>query len=308
MADGAIDVHSMRLDATRAAFHRIYAGEDLHGRAASIAEARRRGMPRTAETHDLTSGSMTFDGLHAGLAAIKPLARGGSFCDLGSGVGAAVIAAALLHPWKACIGVELMQDLHDQACQAHRKFEALRATLERPDNGRPLDARMLAQRMQFVCGDLFDVPLRELEAPAVIFCCCVTWPPDLMFRLARKLAEELDDGTYVLTVGKPMPHQVVAAGGGLQAQEAIQQPPSERVTFREIWHGMAQLDWGSETLVLHCTHRASSPPCRSPSASRAVPESRDHVAASQNAMATTISPTPDDVVSRYGKIKRCTLQ
>lgn len=36
---------------------------------------------------------------------------GFKFYDLGSGVGKGVFAAALLHPWEACVGIELLEDL-----------------------------------------------------------------------------------------------------------------------------------------------------------------------------------------------------
>jgi hypothetical protein len=37
------------------------------------------------------------------------------FCDLGSGTGRLVLAAAALHPWKKCSGVELLENIHKAA-------------------------------------------------------------------------------------------------------------------------------------------------------------------------------------------------
>jgi hypothetical protein len=37
------------------------------------------------------------------------------FCDLGSGTGRLVLAAAALHPWKLCRGIELLQGIHEAA-------------------------------------------------------------------------------------------------------------------------------------------------------------------------------------------------
>ena len=94
-----------------------------------------------------------------------------------------------------------------------------------------------AYNIERLCDDLFNVSVVGMD---VVFCCCVTWDPEIMFRLAQKLAQELEDGAHVLTVGKPLPHQ--AARDGDRAAT---------ITFREAWHGNADLDWGREMLVLH---------------------------------------------------------
>lgn len=45
------------------------------------------------------------------------------FCDMGSGTGRLVLAAAAWHEWKLCRGIELLEGIHDQAVE---KFESCR--------------------------------------------------------------------------------------------------------------------------------------------------------------------------------------
>ena len=219
------------ISAARSSFDTIFAGATQDFRAISLAETQRRAMRRVTESHDLTAGSISFEAMHTGLAAAHPPPHG-VFVDLGSGVGCGVIAAALLFGWSKCIGVELLEDLHNAALTAAERFESLRRDLDR--NTMLLQQRLIAREVEFRCGDLFDLCLRGVD---VVFCCCCSWAHDIMFRLARKLADELADGAGVLTVGRPLPHKVELG--------------ANTITFKEIWHDMTTLDWGREVLVLH---------------------------------------------------------
>lgn len=51
------------------------------------------------------------------------LATGGIFYDLGSGIGKAVISAALLHNFDRCVGIELLPSLHSLALDLQRKYQ-----------------------------------------------------------------------------------------------------------------------------------------------------------------------------------------
>ncbi len=46
---------------------------------------------------------------------VRPRASGGVFCDLGSGSGRAVFAAAMLHDFDKCLGIEVLASLHATA-------------------------------------------------------------------------------------------------------------------------------------------------------------------------------------------------
>lgn len=58
------------------------------------------------------------------LAAARPR-PGEIFCDLGSGCGRLVLAAALTHPWRKAVGIELIESLHNEAQTMHDKFVPL---------------------------------------------------------------------------------------------------------------------------------------------------------------------------------------
>ena len=160
-----------------------------------------------------------------------------------------------------------------------------------------LDASLLAARVELRQGDLFADDVREaLRAADVVYCCCASWEPPTMHRLAVKLAHDLTAGARVLTVGRPLLGRVdvpiEAAGEGAQEEEEEgregekagrcgQQAASSsssggsrrstraasgdahvrRVRFVEVWHGLAHLGWGQEPLVLHeVVHGAGPPP------------------------------------------------
>lgn len=200
--------------------------------AISIAESKRRGLPRSSETLDLTYGDVSFEAMRRGLEATSPPAHG-TFFDLGSGSGRAVIAAALLHELSRCVGVEILQDLHAKASAVARRYDvAMRAAL-------PHHCSIEMRR-----GDLFDV--KDLDSADIVFVCCVTWDSAIMLRLAHKLASTLHAGAKVLTVGKPLPAAVTA--------------PHAHVTVRydEVWHGVADCEWGPEAMVVHEVVRVPS--------------------------------------------------
>lgn len=56
------------------------------------------------------------------LRTLNLLPPGGVFFDLGSGIGKAVIFAALLHDFSECIGIELLPGLHSLACRLQAKY------------------------------------------------------------------------------------------------------------------------------------------------------------------------------------------
>lgn len=205
------------------------------------------GLPRVSPSLDLTYGDVPFDAL-AGALRHAALQRGGYFYDLGSGVARGVLCAALLCGEAHCIGIELLQGLHDAACEPVRRFRALQRTgALQPTAGdadaaaHALSASNLAASVDLRCGDLFSLDLRHPPAggvDVVVFVCCVTWSAPILERLAVKLSDELADGARVLTVGKRLPEFVdlgVARGGA---------------RFDEAWRGVATFEWGCEPLVL----------------------------------------------------------
>ena len=240
----------------------------------SEAESQRRGMQKVSAQVDLTYGDVPFAVIAHALQAVNPR-PGTVFYDLGSGVGRGVIAAALLHPFVCCIGIELLSDLHEAANEPGRRYKALRAAPP-PE----LAAGRMADSCEFVNSDLFDINVDAAtwmrrrtatsgvtsdsrssdatQAPAdksgteatpvqvnvLVFCCCVTWGRMLMHRLGVKLAEELPSGSVVITVGQRLPEIVdLGAGSGGKDRGAVK--------FEAVWRSPEAFEWGTELVFAH---------------------------------------------------------
>lgn len=108
------------------------------------------------------------------------------FYDLGSGVGKAVLCAALFFEWRKCCGVELMPGLHE--CS-----QSLLAELP----ARPFPVEFL--REDFLQVDLSDA--------SVIFLHATTFAPTLWENLKKKLYA-LKSGTRLIVVTKRLDESV----------------------------------------------------------------------------------------------------
>lgn len=71
------------------------------------------------------------------------------FYDLGSGVGKAVLACAMVYPIKKCIGIELLPELYHAACNQTAQLAT------------QLDYVEKAKKIEFVLGDFLKVNLDE---------------------------------------------------------------------------------------------------------------------------------------------------
>jgi len=224
----------------------------------SSGEASRLGLPKRTDEIDLTYGDVPVAAIAQVIAAARP-ATGTLFYDLGSGVGRGVIAAALLHQFACCVGIELLHDLHAATEEPARRFAEVVRAVPRPDSS--VDTERLSGRVEFVNADLFacnladDAASRREEAgqnqdqlstatTPLVFICCVTWSPMLMQRLASKLAEELPEGTLVATVGQRLPEMADLLRGADGKDRGA-------VRFDEAWRGSEKFEWGSEVLILH---------------------------------------------------------
>lgn len=229
----------------------------------SSAEAERRGLPKVSKEMDLTYGDVPFEALRQIIHAANPR-PGTLFYDLGSGCGRGVIAAALIHEFDCCVGIEVLSDLHGAAVEPARRYETLRSATPAELNAHRLGPCV------FLNADLFNVNLaddangrrqrrqEEDQTPApdkaaslevdhrdvLVFACCVTWNDDLLERLAAKLAVELPTCSFVLTVGKRLPAVVDLPPGPTGKDQGA-------VRFEERWRGAGAFEWGSELLYAH---------------------------------------------------------
>jgi len=79
--------------------------------------------------------------------------QGGVFYDLGSGTGKGAIAAAVLHPFQECKGIEILEGLFDISMEFKQKYEEImpNAVQDHPElfTHQP--------KVEFILGSFFDV-------------------------------------------------------------------------------------------------------------------------------------------------------
>ncbi|CAK4105133.1 unnamed protein product [Aphanomyces euteiches] len=107
---------------------------------------------------------------------------GGVFYDLGSGVGKAVVAAALVHKFDKAVGIELLKPLVDFS---HGRVDKL---LETND--------VVGQTISYICGSFFDHSWRDGD---VVFSHSTCFTPSMWQRISKD-AEKLKQGAYFISV------------------------------------------------------------------------------------------------------------
>lgn len=105
----------------------------------------------------LTYGEVDFISIGEIFETIKnrygDIPSGGVFYDLGSGTGKGVIAAAVLHSFEACKGIEILDGLYDISLQFKQKYEDImpRAVQDHPE------LFLNLPQVEFLRGSFFDV-------------------------------------------------------------------------------------------------------------------------------------------------------
>lgn len=122
---------------------------------------------------------------------------GGTFLDIGSGSGKAVFAAALLHDFDACYGIEVLEGLHGISQEVLQRWEKL----IKPNFA--LSMQKKRTRITFTQGDALVV-----DWPAnvdLVFLNSTCFGERLMHALARKLALCCKSGAIVITATHKLP-------------------------------------------------------------------------------------------------------
>ena len=111
------------------------------------------------------------------------------FFDLGSGTGRVVIQSHMLFNFSKSIGVELLDGLHDKACETKNIFDKeIKSQI----------ANHLANReLQFLKANIFDVDLREAD---LILMNHPFKEGEDFLRLEEKFLNELKPGTKIITI------------------------------------------------------------------------------------------------------------
>jgi len=182
-------------------------GYEISGRARE-----KRGLSDPA----LVYGEMTLPAMEQLLAHLA-LAPGKVFYDLGSGIGKAVIAAALLGNFSKLVGEELIEELVTAAETARRRL-----VIELEKNLNPETAR---PQITFLNTDIFTVDFSDAD---VVFIATTCFTDFMMSQLRRRLTM-LKTGSAVITMSR-----------------TLQIPVFE---LKEYF--MAPMNWGEATLCVY---------------------------------------------------------
>ena len=122
---------------------------------------------------------------------------GGIFYDLGSGLGKAVFAAALLYQWRRCTGIEVLDMLHDGARELADKWDRTK------DGLLFLTEEQRQTEIDLINEDFSSHDLNVSDA-AVVYLNSTTFEQDMLLKLASK-CDKMKDDTFVITHTKRLP-------------------------------------------------------------------------------------------------------
>jgi hypothetical protein len=129
-------------------------------------------------------GEVTFGSFAIPICKNLSLKTGGIFYDLGSGSGRGVIAAAMLHNFDKCIGIEILTGLE----AASRKVaEAYRAKYKTPE-------------LKFVCADFRDQDWSDAD---FVFANSTCFDEQLLLNLSEQ-SERMKEGSLFVSLTKKL--------------------------------------------------------------------------------------------------------
>lgn len=192
------------------AFEEIFADHDAEKVKAMAKEAKLALYPPDGDavpSPSLTYAELDIDSVHAILNVLKrdygPLFVGqGAFVDLGSGVGKAVLAAALLHPFQKVIGIEVLDPLNNAANECAGKFATAIASVfsEEEMNRKPEVVFLKGDFVDEIAGQLAPLAPECKVALAVATC----YQERERFAM-RDFAAKMPEGSLFVTFSQQLP-------------------------------------------------------------------------------------------------------
>lgn len=172
------------------------------GRKLAEKERAERGL---TNVHSTVYGEVTFKSFAKILAYIEDLGglanSGGKFCDIGSGIGKACFAAALLHGnddfttgFQECIGIELLSSLHCKAVEVYNG----------PWNN---FSNRYHTKLTFKEGDLMNLKSNACDwfsSATLIFSNSTMFESDMLLHMAL-MTSNAPEGCYFVTFSLPLP-------------------------------------------------------------------------------------------------------
>ena len=182
------------------------------GKSLSEGERTTRGINRRGTA--LTYGEIRFEPFARALERIKTEfgglgTDGGAFYDLGSGTGKAVFAAALIHRFERCVGIEVLESLHGAALELQQRWDESIEPRLRYVDARESDSDVEAERrsaIELICGDITDPSVCDWSDATLCFANSTCFPMALMRDLASE-SERCAIGTWFVTFTKELPSE-----------------------------------------------------------------------------------------------------
>jgi hypothetical protein len=145
--------------------------------------------------------------------------RGGIFYDLGSGSGKVSVAAALLHPFDSCYGIECLGSLILVANEIAQSYNTV---------GKSSLNRDYETFITQIFGNFLDIKTRDWRDGDLIFANSSTYDDNTMKKLAL-LAHLMKRGTFFVTVSQKLPSN----------------------DFIIVEHFMRKTSWGEASIYIH---------------------------------------------------------
>lgn len=159
------------------------------GKSLSRKERVAKGLTST----DLAYGEVTFDTMRNILGQLKELdllkKKKGTFIDLGAGTGKAVLAAAMLHSFERCVGVEVLHSLHSASNELLETFKDKYADEFRHN-----------PEIEFVLGDIAEFPWKTAD---IVFINMAAFTEPLVETI-KEIASDMPKGACCVTITKQL--------------------------------------------------------------------------------------------------------
>lgn len=174
------------------------------------------------------------------------------FCDIGSGTGRLVLAAAALHSWRSCLGIEILPTIHQAALDNYQSYQVIlqREQQEKRSNEKEkISSSMIssAAPCEFVCGSFDDPYVYFGDADCIfVFSSCMS--RDLLTKLAASIGRQCKPGTVVMTTEFMLPLEGVCEP--VENDDRVTSGPY-RLELVEKMEGFSWLMGGQSTAYIH---------------------------------------------------------
>jgi len=125
----------------------------------------------------------------------------GVFLDLGSGVGKACLAAALLHPFEKVVGLEVLDSLSTIAASVIPKYQELQL----PEGMAKMEVQL--EKADFVAD--FEVKLEPLASQVSVCLALATTFGAEQIKAMGNLARKMPENSFFVTFTQPLPEELI---------------------------------------------------------------------------------------------------